>query len=122
MNDDLPSFEQFSKEIDEEMRAFAKYMMTRAVAGKLSAKRYIIILASLSRGISMLEYMLEQEGIRKSDIELALMAMKATDHRDERSQRDMELRCRRLQMGRMTKCEINFSFLFFYNLRIIDSF
>ena len=94
MNDDIPSFEQFSKEIDEEMRAFAKYMMTRAVAGgPLSAKRYMIILASLSRGMSMVEYMLEQEGIRKSDIQLALMAMKATDEEIregfEELQRDM---------------------------------
>ena len=80
MNDDLPSFEQFSKEIDDEMRAFAKYMMTRAVAsGPLSAKRYIIILASLSRGVSMIQYMLEQEGLSKAQIDLALLAMKATD-------------------------------------------
>ena len=39
----------------------------------------MIILASLNRGMSMVEYMLEQEGLRKSDIQLALMAMKATD-------------------------------------------
>jgi hypothetical protein len=76
---DIPSFEEFSNEIDDEMRAFARYMMTRAVTGKLSAKRYMIILVSLSRGMSMLQYMLEQEGLKKSDIELALMAMKATD-------------------------------------------
>jgi hypothetical protein len=94
-NDDLPSFEQFSKEIDDEMDAFAKYMMSRAVAGgPLSPKRYIIILASLSRGISMLEYLLEDEGINKTDIKLALMAMKATDYeiREELEQLKRDMR------------------------------
>ena len=80
MNDDLPSFEQFSDEIDEEMRAFAQYMMTRAVVdGGPTAKRYMIILATLSRGMSLVQFMLEQEGLSKSDIDLALIAMKATN-------------------------------------------
>ena len=80
MSDDLPSFEQFSKEIDEEMEAFAEYMMRRAIVdGGPTPKRYMIILVTLSRGMSLVQYMLEQEGLSKAEIDLALMAMKATN-------------------------------------------
>ena len=75
-----PNFATFSKKIDEEMKLFANYMMTRALAndGEL-AEHYMIMLTTLTRGVSLLELMLEEEGLSKHHIELALSAMKHTN-------------------------------------------
>ena len=67
--------------MDDEMKVFAKYMMSRALAsGKgLNITRYMIILCTLSRGTSLLQYMLEQEGLTKAEIDTAMLAMKGAD-------------------------------------------
>ena len=75
-----PNFADFSKKIDEEMKLFASYMMTRALAnGGSLAEHYMIMLTTLTRGVSLLELMLEEEGLSKKHIEIAKLAMKHTN-------------------------------------------
>ena len=75
-----PNFAEFSKKINEEMKLFASYMMTRALAneGEL-AEHYMIMLTTLTRGVSLLELMLEEEDLSKKHIEMAKVAMKHTN-------------------------------------------
>ena len=81
MSVDFSDFHKFSKEIDNEMKIFARYMMSRAVANGEgpSPRRYMVMLSALSRGMALLEFMLEEEGMRREEIDIALMAMKGTD-------------------------------------------
>ena len=78
-----PTFEDFSKQVDDEMKVFAKYLMNRALVSGidgLNITRYMAILASLSRGTSLLHFVLEEEGLTKKDIEIAMLAMKESDN------------------------------------------
>ena len=62
-----PNFASFSKKINEEMKLFANYMMTRALAnGGELAEHYMIMLTTLTRGVSLLELMLEEEGLARN--------------------------------------------------------
>jgi predicted outer membrane protein len=76
------SFAQFSKKIDEEMKLFASYMMTRAMANEDSlAEHYMIMLTTLTRGVSLVEMMLEEEGLSKTEIETAKLAMDRSNNK-----------------------------------------
>ena len=95
---DYLNFSIFAKELDEEMRTFAKYMTGRATATAEgpSVRRYMVMLTALSRGMALLEYMLEEEGMSKAAIGAALGAMKNSNERTRQEleglKRDMEMK------------------------------